>query len=178
MSDAAPERVATRAARPRPGVQEFSTLYENEMAKLMRFVMKHGASTTEATDAAQSAFSLAWGSWDRIREPKAWLRTVAVREYLRRPPVETPIDAVPDRAAFPLLDSVELGEQEQRVMDALHTLPMKQRQVMAWHYDGFPNAQIAKEMGINEAAVRQNLHRARERLKELLLRTAGEAGDE
>jgi RNA polymerase sigma factor (sigma-70 family) len=157
--------------------QEFTSLYEAEMPKLARFVMKHGATPVEAADAAQAAFSAAWEAWEDIREPLAWLRTVAIREYLRCPVNETPVDSLPDKAESSLLlDPVELGEQEQRVIAALAALPMKQRQVMAWHYDGFAHDQIAKHMKITEDAVRQNLHRARVRLKALLLGTSEEGG--
>jgi RNA polymerase sigma-70 factor (ECF subfamily) len=156
---------------------EFASLYETEMPKLMRFVMKHGASPIEAADAAQAAFSAAWEAWEDIREPSAWLRTVAIREHLRRPLKETPVDDLPDEVGTSsVLDTIELGEQEEKVMSALATLPMKQRQVMAWHYDGFSHTQIAGQMKITEDAVRQNLHRARARLKALLLGTSEEGG--
>ena len=47
-------------------------------------------------------------------------------------------------------------------------LPPKQRQVMAWHWDGFSDAEIAGELGDSEAAVRKNRSRAMKNLRRLL----------
>lgn len=173
-SPAAPGTARQRLTRGQAAIHDFVTLYKSEMPRLVRFILKHGATPQEAADAAQTAFASAWETWEGIREPKAWLRTVALREYFRRPVQETSVECPPDEVAQPLLDSLELGEQERNVMAALATLPMKQRQVMAWHYDGFSHDQIARQMRITEQAVRQNLHRARTRLKELLLRESQE----
>jgi RNA polymerase sigma-70 factor (ECF subfamily) len=39
---------------------------------------------------------------------------------------------------------------------------------MAWHLDGFSTAEIAESMGLEQAAVLQNLSRARRTLKQQL----------
>lgn len=41
---------------------------------------------------------------------------------------------------------------------------------MAWHLDGFSTAEIAESMGLEQAAVLQNLSRARRTLKQQLER--------
>lgn len=160
--------------------EEFSELYLAEMPRLVWFVMKHGANAVEAADAAQAAFVVAWESREHIHKPRAWLRTVAVREYFRRPASEICVDAIPEHAdLIASADAAEIGEQELAVTKVLTELPMKQRQAMAWHYDGFTHEEIAREMGVTEDAVRQNLHRARARLKAALRggRAEGAAGD-
>ena len=48
------------------------------------------------------------------------------------------------------------------------SLPPKQREVMAWHIDGFRSAEIAATLHIDPAAVRQNLVKARRNLKKKL----------
>jgi RNA polymerase sigma-70 factor (ECF subfamily) len=140
-----------------------------EVAALVRHVMFHGATAEEAWDAAQTAFAEAYRVWATIRSPRAWLRTVAVRAYLRSAVPETPTDSPPDRpdpssAAL----RVELGEQERFVLAALAGLPGKQRQVMAWSMDGFSPGEIAQVLDEEPAAVRQNLRRARQNLKRQL----------
>jgi DNA-directed RNA polymerase specialized sigma24 family protein len=47
------------------------------------------------------------------------------------------------------------------VLAALASLPPKQREVMAWHIDGFRSAEIAATLHMDPAAVRQNLIKAR-----------------
>jgi RNA polymerase sigma-70 factor (ECF subfamily) len=63
------------------------------------------------------------------------------------------------------LQALELSTEHRKVLDILQDLPAKQRQVMAWHMDGFSTQEIAAGMDIREDAVRQNLSRARSTLK-------------
>ncbi|WP_193383758.1 MULTISPECIES: sigma-70 family RNA polymerase sigma factor [Streptomyces] len=158
--------------------EDFARYYQQHMPALIRFVMRYGADPYEAADAAQAAFIEAFRAWHLIHSPAAWLRKVAFRQYLRQAPIpqEELTGDVPDRPAFSCpLDKVVLQEEEKRVYTALAQLPMKQRQVMAWHLDGFPTSEIATELGIQPHAVRQNLARARAQLKDLLGLTSGGA---
>jgi RNA polymerase sigma factor (sigma-70 family) len=163
-----------RLLRPRDGRtvagMEFAACYRSEMAALVRHVMFHGASEQEAHDAAQSAFEQAYRVWETIRSPRAWLRTVAVRAHLRSAVrQETPAESLPDRVGeLSAMVGAESREQERAVLAALAALPLKQRQVMAWTFDGFAPAEIAVALDTDPAAVRQNLAKARRNLKQLL----------
>ncbi|KAK1177949.1 sigma-70 family RNA polymerase sigma factor [Streptomyces sp. NBS 14/10] len=158
--------------------EDFARYYQQHMPGLIRFVMRYGAGPYEAADAAQAAFIEAFRAWHLIQSPAAWLRKVAFRQYLRQAPVpeEELTDDVPDRPAFSCpLDKVVLQEEEKRVYAALAQLSMRQRQVMAWHLDGFTTSEIAAELGMQPHAVRQNLARARAQLKDLLGLNSGGA---
>jgi RNA polymerase sigma-70 factor (ECF subfamily) len=144
------------------------------MPLLIRFVMRLGADPHAAADAAHSAFTAACAQWEGIDNHGAWLRTVASRAYYRqRLCPETPVEALPERLQF-YDDPVELGEQAAAVYSALAALPDRPRQVMAWHLDGYETGEIARRLGLTPAAVRQNLCRARERLRQLLGPLRGE----
>jgi RNA polymerase sigma factor (sigma-70 family) len=145
----------------------FDQFYRAEMAPLVRFIRRYGADVYAAADAAHDAFAAIYPQWDAIENPHAWLRLVACRIYYRRRLRETPVEEVPDRPVI-YEDPVETGEQGRRVFEALAALPERQRQVMAWHLDGYDNAEIARHLGITDAAVRQNLCRGRQALKQWL----------
>ncbi|GAA3123221.1 RNA polymerase sigma factor [Streptomyces goshikiensis] len=156
------------------GTHSFPDAYQREMPLLTRFVMKHGAGPQEAADAAHEAFATAYPQWDRIRFPKRWLRTVAVRVYLRaRLREDLPGELPTTRAESHVPTNIQLSDQEREVYSALAELPSRQRQVMAWFYDGYTVAEIAEELEITKESVRQNLCRARATLK---ARLSGEGG--
>jgi RNA polymerase sigma-70 factor (ECF subfamily) len=142
----------------------FDQFYSKELAALIRFVRRYGADAHTAADVVQDAFTEAYRQWDSIENPHAWLRKVASRMYYRGLLCEIPVQDAPDR---PLIyeDTVEAGEQGRQVFEALAALPERQRQVMAWHLDGYSHAEIAAQLGISQAASRQNFHRARRALK-------------
>jgi DNA-directed RNA polymerase specialized sigma24 family protein len=120
--------------------------YKTEFRALVRFVLRSAGSTDvyEAYDAVQDAVALALPRWDSIRHPRAWLRKVALREFLRSE-VPDPIDAIPESAGpDSTTEATEQRRQEARVRATLQHLPFKQRQALAWAYDGFTPAEIAE----------------------------------
>ncbi|MEV5598946.1 sigma-70 family RNA polymerase sigma factor [Streptomyces sp. NPDC052496] len=154
---------------------DFALYYEQHLTRLIRHLMRQGASVHEAAEAVQAAFTEALPCWEQIAHPAAWLRRVAFRLYLRQPvrreeltgePPDSPGGVCPLRA-------VELQEEEQRVYAALSALPPAQRQVLAWSLDGFTDSEIAAELGMTDEAVRKNRSRARARLKAHLGLTDG-----
>jgi RNA polymerase sigma factor (sigma-70 family) len=161
-------------------VTDFSACYARELSSLVWFVMSLGADAHRAADVAQSAFAEAFVVWDRIQHPTAWLRRVAGRLYYRHlDPRETPVQDVPDRQGpLSAASEVELRDEARAVLAALADLPPKQRQVMAWTIDGFSPAEIARELDIDPAVIRQSLAKARKNLKPQLGITGGGHGRE
>lgn len=143
-------------------------LHHAKFPGLVRFLLLHGASWSEAQDAAQDAFTQMCRPGTSIRYPKAWLRTVAWRSWLRQQVREQPCEEVPDRPTAHWdspAHAAELGAEERRVIEMLLLLPSKQRAALAWTLDGFTTQESADAMGISPEAARQNLSRARATLK-------------
>jgi RNA polymerase sigma factor (sigma-70 family) len=155
---------------------EFNAFYRAERGTLVRFVMFLGADPDTAEDVVQTAFTRAFPVWHTIRFPQAWLRKVAQSEYFghcRAAARQTSLDAAPGRADRPAGVSAALAlEQQAETREVLAaviaSLPLKQRQAMAWHWDGFSDAEIAGELGDSEAAVRKNRSRAMRNLRQAL----------
>lgn len=157
--------------RPDHGADmSFEAIYIAERSKLIRYLMSMGVGQHQADDAVQSTFARAYDRWDTIRQPRAWLYKVALRESYRiqaghRNREIAAGDTLPDTAPAPDTgDLVVLNEEEELVRAALAALPDRQRQVMALTIAGFSPAEIASELGCDPAAVRQNQVRARNKL--------------
>ncbi|MEV4753424.1 RNA polymerase sigma factor [Streptosporangium sp. NPDC049248] len=151
---------------------DFADFYREERSALVGFVISHGANLQEASDAVQAAFAAVLPPrWETIREPRAYLRTAALREYYRSAPRVAAVVEFVEEAPEPagrstLLDFVEADEGARWVISMLATLPLKQRQVMAWYIDGYSYAEIAKMLRIPVTAVRKNFSRARQALED------------
>lgn len=147
---------------------EFAGFYAQTMPRLVVFVLRHGADIHEAAEAAQAAFVQAWERWETIEHPNAWLRTVAFRHLLRlRDRREGPLQDLedPPGGVCPV-ERIELDAQEELVLKVLAGLPMQQRRVFAWIYDGFSTQETAELLETTPEAVRKNLERARKSLKQ------------
>jgi RNA polymerase sigma factor (sigma-70 family) len=176
------------------GEDEFAALYLQHRSALVWYLRGHGATPAEAADAVQDAFTYALRDADQVGDRRAWpswLRTVAFRCYLKsvggrgssgqdRPAPVTVVcvPQVPDSAvaAEPAADA-ELRAQEEFVLSLLAALPMQQRRVFTLHYEGWASAEIAAQLGMHKAAVRQNIARARSALRSLLMQDSVTQGD-
>lgn len=167
-------------AHHRPGtppveVDAFSAFYRTEVKPLVNFLLWMGAGLADATDIAQESMIEAYRNWPSIQQPRAWTRRVASRLYGRR---RYGHETVTEPAGLgPLLRDapadIAAWEQRHEVLRLLATLPWRQRQVMAWTYDGYQSPEIAAELNITPAAVRASLVLARRALAEGL----GQAGE-
>jgi RNA polymerase sigma factor (sigma-70 family) len=128
------------------------------------FLLYLGGPLADAADAAQAAMIDAFQVWSTIRTPKAWVRTVASRVLLRciaavrETPTEETIEPTP---LLPSPTPITEWEQRHEVLRLIRLLPSRQRQVLAWTFDGYTPAQIADILDLDPAAVRQNLRKAR-----------------
>ncbi len=171
--------------------EEFAALYRQHRSALVWYLRCHGAGHAEAADAVQDAFACALRAASQVRDHHAWpawLRTVAFRCYVRSlarrgGPGHDAVSVVtvaevPDQPAAgePAADA-ELREQEEFVLSRLASLPPQQRRVFALHYEGWTAPEIATELGMDNAAVRQNIARARAALRNLIMQDAVTQGE-
>jgi RNA polymerase sigma-70 factor (ECF subfamily) len=168
--------VAHPQARPTQPAVDFNAFYQEFVPTLVAFLLWQGAGLHDAADIAQDTMTRAYQYWERIEHPYAWARTVASRAYARRIASieeEHPVDEVPETS--PLLSDIDVAAFAERhvVLRVLALLPPRQRQVMAWTYDGYKPAEIAEELKIRPEAVRSNLRKARRALARHLATAEG-----
>ncbi|WP_344898799.1 sigma-70 family RNA polymerase sigma factor [Actinomadura meridiana] len=166
---------------------QFLDFFTEQHPQVVRFVMfaRH-ATFHAAEDAAQEAFIEAWrttdrpGAWDQIRDPKAWIRTIALRRHdrpggtrRREPPTISGVEELLTDHPAPQPDPSDLASGTARVLQALDAIDDDlTRAVMAFTLDGYPDSVIAAQTGTDTQRVRN--HRAKAR--KLLRRYLGSSG--
>lgn len=146
----------------------FAEFYLEFMPSLVRFLVWQGAPVADATDIAQETMLQAYRRWSSVGKPAAWARRVASRRWGRHI-ADSPREQLADDAALEqasasrLLTASDIRALEQRydVLRLLRRLPPRQRQVLAWTYDGYTPTEIAEELQLTPEAVRANLYKAR-----------------
>jgi RNA polymerase sigma-70 factor (ECF subfamily) len=109
---------------------------------------------------------------DRRRgTPRAWLFSIArnaaldeLRQRRRRSSYDLGEDRVDDRASADALEDVE---RRATVLDALASLPLRERELVLLKFHGqLSNSELARALGISESNAGTRLHRALTRLRE------------
>ncbi|MFJ8948211.1 RNA polymerase sigma factor [Streptomyces sp. NPDC102395] len=169
MSDREP-REATGTAQPVqsasafPSTEEFEAFYREFTPKLVGFLIRQGARLTIAAEIAQETMTTAFRKWAEISNPPAWARRVASRELIRhlsRAEADLCEDVPEPSSLLCSPNAAAEWEQQQDLLRLLADLPPRQRQIMAWKYDGHSPAEIAEELGISPETVRGSLLKAR-----------------
>jgi DNA-directed RNA polymerase specialized sigma24 family protein len=145
----------------------YDDFFRAERAKLACFVRKLGATWEEANDAAQEAMVAALVRWETLTNPRAWVRVVAERKFLRQKVRTDQREELAARPGWGVENSCPLpaeSEGTQEVLSMIGRLPPAQRRVMAWTYDGYEPAEIAAVFGESAATVRSNLRHARQQI--------------
>ena len=163
------EQATAPATAPRTA--EFAAFYRRSAARLVTFLRWHGAPLADATELAQETLTRCFQRWDSITHPDAWCRMVAARLYIRRvAEVEDPVDDVEATLPSPLLRAaadIEEFENLHTVLRLIDDLPPRQRQILAWTYDGASDAEIAAVLYMSREAVRSSRRKARAALRHL-----------
>lgn len=125
-----------------------------------------------AEDAAQEAFWKAFRALPGYREEQnfgGWLRRIAVRcalDLLRKRRPEDPLsgfESSPERLEARI-------ESKSRLVHALARISPSDREIlMSVKADGRPVREVARDLGITAVSARVRLHRARMKLKKILL---------
>lgn len=146
-------------------------LYDASYGRLVLQLYASCGDLADAEDAVQEAFVKAVGqgrAFDRVLNPEAWLRTVALNHqrnsWRHAKVVRRFVSAVPGGQNVP-----ELGPDHVAVVQALAELDPDQRQVVVLRYlADLGTAEIAHELGVPEGTVKSRLSRGRERLAPML----------
>lgn len=164
------------------------SLYLQHVNRVFRTVRGILPTEADAEDATQDAMLTVLTSLHTFRPRDgtrfaAWVTTIAVntarRRYRRRRPELTATGDMPDLAADGVdpAELVDRGRRRRALLTALAELPERDREIVSLRYAAELNAtEIGSAVGLQPAAIRKVLERARIRLAEridALLRPEG-----
>ncbi len=153
------------------GTPDLDELYDASYRRLVVQVFAICGDLADAEDAVQEAFVTALrkrSDLTRVRNPEAWLRTVAVNRLRGGWRHAAVVRRYQGRVPGPQ-GAVDVGPEHVAIVTALREVDAEQRQVVVLHYlADLGVADIAAELGIPEGTVKSRLSRARARLAHLL----------
>ena len=153
------------------GSASLGDLYDASYGRLVLQLYALCGDLSDAEDAVQEAFVKAIGqgrAFDGVRNPEAWLRTVALNHqrssWRHAKVVRRFATTVPGQRTLP-----EPSPDHVAVVRALAELDPDQRAVVVLRYlADLGTAEIAHELGVPEGTVKSRLSRGRERLAPML----------
>ena len=150
--------------------QEFEWLFAAEFPAVTRTVFFVVHDRARAEEIAQDAFVQLLRHWEKVRRygsPEAWVRRVAIRLAVRDAKRERRLALIRHEpgAEPPGPD----GQVDVELLDAIRTLPPRQRSVIAlFYFEDRPMDEIAEILDCSPSTGWVHLHRARKRLGALL----------
>jgi RNA polymerase sigma-70 factor (sigma-E family) len=142
----------------------FADFYRATFTEMTRLAFLLTGSVETAHDLVQDSFVRLHGRWDRIDEPRAYLRRTVVnacRSHYRRLSVQR------KHSATTRVENVDLGADE--MIDAIAALPYRQRAAIVlrfWHDSS--QAEIAAALGCRPGTVGSLIYRALAELRKVM----------
>ena len=149
-----------------PGFEDF---FRGAYRKLIALVMYLGATKEEAEDAVAASMAEVLRRWEEIGDPLAYARTATRSNFIKE-------KTRPARLISRLIERGEVScgyqdagltvwEDGQWVKQLLDSLPPAQREAITGFMDEYNHVEVARLLGKDPAAVRQNFRAARQRLR-------------
>jgi RNA polymerase sigma-70 factor (ECF subfamily) len=162
---------------------EFHEAYGRHKDVLYRFARRMTGSATVAEDLVHDCFLMVWRNAVAYRSDRGTMRSFLVgvtrNLALKRLQRERPFDELEEDSAVCGPIDAAGRERGEMVAQAVAALPPLQREALILaEYEEMPLEEIARATGVELAAVKSRLHRARENLRRMLaplLETKGAA---
>ena len=152
-------------------LEELRIVYEDHSKALFNLAFQMTRSSADADDVLQDIFMryfMALKRGERIDNPKAWLTKSVLRRAIdvlrQRKSDQAKASNAGASARGP---AVPLDDLAEKILNAIHDLPLDQRTVIVLHdLQGYSHAEIAQLTGATPEKARLDLFRARKRLRE------------
>lgn len=144
----------------------YDAFFEEQYPQVVTMLIAYRRFAPQTADeAAAEAMTRLYLNWSKVRHPKAWVRTVAVREAIRLASDQHAPLPDTERADSGASDDLAAVELALMAGCAVKALPPRQREVMTYVLADLRPEEIADILGCTPEAARSNLAHARRTLK-------------
>jgi RNA polymerase sigma-70 factor (ECF subfamily) len=152
-------------------VQSFESWYEANYRSVAAALAVAVGGADEGREAADEAFARAWERWSHVgamSSPAGWVYRVGVN-YARRRRVRRGLEQRILRRTGTRAEVAGPEPGHQEVLDAMRTLPPRQRSALALRYVlDLPQHDVARMLGVADGTASATLTAARRRLQAAL----------
>lgn len=160
--------------------ERFTALYEDTYQQILAYVLRRTSDRQDADDVVASTYLVAWRRLENALDndnPLPWLYGVAYKTLSNQRRVQRRASAAVDRVIqhreMPNSGAVEdwVGARQElaEVMRALDSLNSRDQEVLRLAgFEGLEPSEIAVAMGVSARKARNDIYRARERLRAAL----------
>ncbi|MEU7576075.1 RNA polymerase sigma factor [Streptomyces sp. NPDC041068] len=144
-------------------LQGFAEFFRAEFPRVVRGLMRAGATYEEAEDSAQEAMQALLRDWAICKSPTGWVRKAAWRAYCKkaiRNRTRMARESLHARMECPAPQDRTEPDEHAWVLHVLRALPPRQGQVLALYLDGYATWEIAELLEVKAGTVRSNLRHA------------------
>jgi DNA-directed RNA polymerase specialized sigma24 family protein len=140
--------------------ERFAQAYQRGFDLTVRFLLSRGVQRDDAKEVAQAAWVRGWERLDQLRNESlvtTWVNTIALNVYrslIRREPMNEALLEQHGRSVGIDLAAIDIA----RVLTLCRPCD---RSLLEQCINGFTTAEIAREQGVSETAIRIRLLRAR-----------------
>ena len=153
-------------------------VYTAYLSAVVWHTMGPAATAEDVEEVVADVFLTLWSHRDSLKAEyslKSWLAAVARNRAIDRlrtaPPAPLPLDAAEGRGDPGLDDGLERRMFAEALRQAVERLPPPEDQlVFRFYYEEEKLKDIAHDLGLSVPAAKSRLHRARRKLKEILIK--------
>jgi RNA polymerase sigma-70 factor (ECF subfamily) len=146
---------------PEPTVENFDGFYAREYRAVLALAIALTGDRAQSEDLAQEAFLAAFAGWERIQDPKAWVRVAVSNKAMSWWRRNYAWRRAMSRLTAPEEISVDPTEAESFWAE-VRRLPRRQAQAVSLFYlEDRPVSEIALVLGCSDSTARTHLSRGR-----------------
>lgn len=149
--------------------------YQGYVAAIIRNIGRGVLTQNDTEELAADVFLAAWQTADKLQEGKVQPYLAAIARNKTKSRLRTQKESVSLEDTM-VIEAADLQEEVEHTLlaealrDTIMSLPEQDGEVLIRHYYYYQQiAEIAREMNTSPSAVKVRLHRARKKLKQLLI---------